>query len=227
MMPDFPFATVAFDLDGTLVDSNPDLANAINHALASIGRAAVPPAATRQLIGGGARLMLARALGLTGGMVDDATMDRLFALLLDHYAAHIADQTRAYPGCVAALEALGTAGCRLAVVTNKREAMARRLLDALDLAQHFTTIIGGDTLGPGRAKPAPDMLIEAAARCGGGAMAMVGDASFDADAARAAGMPCIIVSFGYNDRPAHRLGADAVIDHFDALVPTLRRLGPT
>jgi phosphoglycolate phosphatase len=113
---------------------------------------------------------------------------------------------------------------RLAVATNKREVFARQLLEELGLIGRFATVIGGDTLGPGTSKPAPDMLREMVARCGGGRAAFVGDTTFDIGAARAAALPVVAVSFGFHDLPPADLGADAVIDHFDELVPALARL---
>ena len=225
-MTGFPFSTIGFDLDGTLVDSALDLGPAINHALALAGRPGVPLSETRNLIGGGSRMMLNRALDLTGGPLPQARYDEIFAALLDFYGANIAANTRPFPGCVEALDTLaGDHGCALAVVTNKPERLAVKLLNELGLSKKFACVIGGDTLGPGRAKPAPDMIHEAIARSGhDGAFAMIGDSSFDVRAAKAASVPSVVLSFGYNDLPADQLGADAVIDHFDELVPTLARL---
>src|SRR5690606_30660817 len=145
--------------------------------------------ATRQLIGGGARRMLERGLELTGGIPSGDSFEAAYATLLEHYEAHIADNTVPYPGCLAALDALAERGCLLAVVTNKIEAYSRKLLDALDMTGRFECVLGGDTLGPGRSKPAPDMIEEAIRRCGGGPFAMVGDSTFDVLAARNAGVP--------------------------------------
>ncbi|MEO6387746.1 MAG: HAD-IA family hydrolase [Croceibacterium sp.] len=224
-MAHFPFDIVGFDLDGTLVDSNRDLAPAINHALGLIGRAPISPDATRKLIGGGARKMLERAVELTGGELPDTEFEHIYGALLVHYEAHIADNTVAYPGCVAALEALEARGCKLAVVTNKIETYSRKLLSALDLTRHFAVVIGGDTLGPGHAKPARDMIDEAIDRCGGGRFAMVGDSTYDVRAAKNAEVPVVALSFGYNDVPAHEMGADVVIDSYGQLVRALEGLG--
>lgn len=223
-MAKFPFDIIGFDLDGTLVDSNRDLAPAINHALATLGRPAIPPEETRRLVGGGARVMFQRAMEVTGGPGTDADFETAFGELLVHYEAHLADNTVPYPGCLEALDELARRGCRLAVVTNKIEVLARKLLDALGMTERFDVIIGGDTLGPGRAKPAPDMLDTAILLCGGGRFAMVGDTSFDVRAARNAKVPVIALSFGYNDLPAAELGADKVIDHYDELVGALEAL---
>ncbi|WP_308813714.1 HAD-IA family hydrolase [Sphingomonas sp. GV3] len=219
----FPFAIVGFDLDGTLLDTSGDLAAAVNHALGSIGRAPLTVEQVKPMIGGGARHMLAQGLAATGGC-DDATLDVLHRRLLDYYAAHIAVHTRPYPGCLDALDALAARGVRLAVVTNKLEGLARTVLTELDLIDRFATLIGGDTMGPGNAKPSPAPIDEMMRRCGGGRAAFVGDSIFDVQAAHAAGLPAIACSFGFLMQPVEELGADAVIDGYDALVPTLERL---
>lgn len=218
--PYIPFAIVGFDLDGTLLDTSADLGAAVNHALALIDRPPVPQEAVSGLIGGGARLMLERALAMTGG-AEGVDQDALFAQLLAFYEANIAVHTALYPGGAAMLDALTAAGVRLAVVTNKREGLTRKLFDALDLTGRFDCIIGAGTWP---LKPAPDALHAMTRQLGGGRAAFVGDTTFDVGAARAAGLPCVAVSFGFCDRPPHDLGADAVIDHFDQLVPALARL---
>lgn len=222
-MSEFPFPIVGFDLDGTLLDTHEDLGAAVNHALALTGRPPVPVAEVRHLIGGGARKMLERALDLTGG-IDEAAFAPLYRALLDFYTQNIAVHTRLYPGGEAMLDGLAARGVKLAVVTNKVESLARKLVDELGLTARFAAIIGGDTLGPGRAKPARDMIDEMIARLGGGRAAFVGDTTYDIRAARAAGVPCVAVSFGFHDKPPPELGADAVIDHFAELIPTLIRL---
>ena len=223
-MPAIRFAIVGFDLDGTLLDTAADLGAAVNHALALAGREAVAIEQTRGFIGRGARVMLDRALAATGGPIEPEPFEGLFAALLAQYEANIAVHTRLYPGGEAMLAALAAAGVKLAIATNKSERLTHLLLDALDLRGRFAAIVGGDTLGRERQKPAPDMLHEMAARCGGGVTAFVGDTTLDMRAARAAGMPGVAVSFGFNDVPAGELGADAVIDSFAELVPTLARL---
>jgi phosphoglycolate phosphatase len=226
-MTHFPFAIVGFDLDGTLLDTMADLGAALNHALASEGRAPIETSHVHGLVGGGTRKMLARALDVTGGPVFDDRFEAMLDALLRYYEANIAVHTRLYPGGAAMLDGLAARGVKVALVTNKLEHLAVKLLGELGLSARFATIIGGDTLGPGRAKPQPDLLHEMVARCGGGLAAYVGDTSYDTGAARAAGLPCVAVSFGFNDRSAAELGAAAVIDHFDELIPTLERLGPT
>jgi phosphoglycolate phosphatase len=219
-MRDFPFQIVGFDLDGTLLDTHEDLGAAVNHALSLLGRAPVPVGQVRDLIGGGAKKMLERALMLTGG-VPEAEFAGLFQELLHYYEAHIAVHTRLYPGGEAMLDALAARGVKLAVATNKVESLAVKLLDELGLSSRFATIIGGDTLGPGRAKPARDMIDTMVERLGGGRAAFVGDTTYDIQAARAAGVPSVAVRFGFNDLPVEELGAGAVIDHYDGLIPAL------
>lgn len=226
-MNSFPFEIVGFDLDGTLLDTHGDLAEAVNHALASIGRRRVPPADVRDIVGGGSGRMLGTALELTGGRVGNAEFAGLHQLLLGHYEAHIAVHSRLFAGGEAMLDALAARGVTLAVATNKLEHYARVLLDELGLSSRFKTILGGDSLGPGRGKPAPDLLHEMIARSGGGRTAYIGDTTYDTLAAKAAGIPCIAVSFGFNDLPVHELRADAVIDHYDELIPALERLAVT
>lgn len=218
-----PFDIVGFDLDGTLLDTHADLGAAVNHALVLAGRPAIPAGEVRGLVGGGARKMLARAFELTGGLPDGG-FDEYHAELLRFYEANIAVHTRLFPGGEEMIAGLAQAGVRLAVVTNKLESLAAKLLRELDLARHFYAVIGGDTLGPGRAKPAPDLLVEMVARGGGGRAAYVGDTAYDTMAAAAAGLPCVVVSFGFNDGPPETLGGATVIDHYDALIPALRNL---
>jgi phosphoglycolate phosphatase len=222
-MTDFPFDVVGFDLDGTLLDTAQDLGHALNHALVSIGRPTIPIEDVRGLIGGGTGQMLRNGLARTGG-IDEATLPDLTEQLVEYYEAHIACHTALYPGGEAMLAGLEARGVKIAVATNKREALAVRLFDELGLSHRLATVIGGDTLGLDRAKPKPDMLIEMVRRTGARRAAFVGDTTYDIGAARAAGLPVVAVSFGFCDLPPHELGADAVIDHFDALIPTLERI---
>jgi phosphoglycolate phosphatase len=227
-MDGFPFRIVGFDLDGTLLDTEADLGAAVNHALGYAGRPPVPASEVRGLIGGGGRKMLAKALAKHGPAMPDDEFAALYAELLRFYAANIAVHTRPFPGAEEMLDGLAQRGVRLAVVTNKLEALAVQVLGELGLASRFYTIIGGDTLGPGRAKPARDQLDEMIARADGenGSLraAYVGDTTYDTRAAEAAGLPSVAVSFGFNDLPPHELGASAVVDHFDELIPVLEML---
>lgn len=221
-MNGFPFAIVGFDLDGTLVDSAGDLTAAVNHALSLVERAPLTEAEVRPMIGLGGRHMLEQGLAATGG-IPEGDVERLYRALLTYYEAHIAVRSRAFPGLIAALDRLDAIGVRTAVVTNKVERLARRLLGELGLAERMAAIIGGDTLGPGNAKPSPAPIRAMIDRCGGGRALFVGDSIHDVMAAKNAGIPSIAVSFGFRDRPAADLGADHVIDHYDALLPLLEQ----
>ena len=222
-MNGFPFAIVGFDLDGTLLDTLGDLAAALNHALALAGRAPLSHDEVRPLVGLGTTHLLEGALAATGGVPRD-DVPRLLDELLAYYQARIAVHSRPFPGLIAALDALDSMNVRTAVVTNKLEGLARQLLGELGLADRMATIIGGDTLGPGKAKPSPAPVRAMIERCGGGRAALVGDSIFDVEAARGAGATSVLVSFGFLHRPAAEHGADHVIDHYDELVPLLARL---
>jgi phosphoglycolate phosphatase len=221
--PRSPYDIVGFDLDGTLLDTSGDITAAVNHALESAGRDTLSVERVRTMIGGGSRHMLAQGLAATGGWSEEE-LDTLQRRLLDFYADHIAVETHPFPHCLATLDALAAGGARLAVVTNKTEALATKLLAELGLTDRFVTIIGGDTLGPGRGKPSPAPIHEMIARCGGGRAAFVGDSIYDVEAAHAAGLKVVACSFGFLDRPVTELGADAVIDDYAELWETLAQL---
>ncbi|MBT0668557.1 HAD-IA family hydrolase [Novosphingobium profundi] len=224
-MTPFPYDIVGFDLDGTLLDTHGDLARAVNHALALEGRAALDKDFVRTLVGGGVRKLLERALAATGGPVAAERFEELQRELMTNYTANIAQDTHLFPGGEAMLDALAARGVKVGVVTNKLEHLAVRLFDELGLSERFFTVIGGDTLGPGKAKPQPDLIELMVERAGGGRAAYVGDTSYDTGGAAAAGLPCVVVDFGFNDAPPETLGGDAVIGHFDELIPVLERLG--
>jgi len=220
-MPDFPFDVIAFDLDGTLADTAPDLAAALNHALVALGRETVPAESVRHLVGHGARALLRRGLAATGESSEEL-VERGFPIFLTHYEANICTGTRAYPGLEAALDSLHARGVALAISTNKLEGLTRLLLHALGWSGRFRAVVGGDTLPVRKPDPAP--LREAIARAGGGRAAFVGDSITDADTAKAAGIPFVAVSFGFSDRPVEMLGADVVIDSYAELIPALEQL---
>jgi len=221
-MTHFLFKIVGFDLDGTLLDTSGDLAAAVNHALTSVDRPALSVEQVKPMIGGGARHMLKQGLTATGGY-DEAMLDTLHARLLAYYEANICVLTRPYPGVVDALDALAAKGVTLGIVTNKIERFARTVLAELGLIDRFACILGGDTLS--ESKPSPMPIHEMVRQCGGGRAAFVGDSIFDIQAGQAAGLPTVACSYGFLMQPVEDLGADAVIDGFDALIPTLERLG--
>jgi phosphoglycolate phosphatase len=217
-------ATIVFDLDGTLVDTAPDLVSTLNLLLAREGIAALPLSDARDMIGQGARALIARGFAAAGAPLDERKLSALFVDFIDHYLAHIADESCPFPGVLAAMDSLAAEGARLAVCTNKRTDLSVALLDALDLTRRFAAIVGADAAPA--PKPAAAHLITTIERAGGRVerAVMVGDSASDAGAARAAGVPLVLVSFGYTDTPARELGADVLIDHFDELPAACRRL---
>ncbi len=222
--PDLSGAAIAFDLDGTLVDTAPDLIGTLNGVLAEHGHPSLPLEASRWLVGQGARAMLERGFGAVGETLAADRMDRLFDRFISLYRDRIARESRPFPGVVDALDQLQQAGARLVVCTNKPTGLSCALLDALGLSQHFAAIVGPDLAGASK----PDARhLAYAVEAAGGALAralMVGDSGADVGAARAAGAPVIAVSFGYTEVAARDLGADLVIDHFDQLADAARRL---
>ncbi|MFM7402946.1 MAG: HAD-IA family hydrolase [Erythrobacter sp.] len=228
-MTKIPFDAIGFDLDGTLLDTFRDLGAAVNHALALGGFDAVSVETSKDLIGGGAKIMLARAVEAQGGVPDDE-FKRLYRAMLGYYQDHNAVHTVPYPGVRETLAELAEQGLRMAVVTNKFEAFARSVLTQLDLIDTFETVIGGDSMGKGEdgqfiAKPDPAPVIAAREALGHGRFVFLGDSTYDVRAARAAGVPVIAAAYGYCDLPANELGADAMIDSFAELIPTLGALG--
>ena len=219
--------TIAFDLDGTLVETAPDLHAATNHVLALAGLQPVALKDIRDTISFGSRAMIVHGLRLRNTIRTEAEIDRLQDHFLAHYADNIAATSHAYPGLEAALTRLAAAGARLVVCTNKQERLSRRLLEALGLAQRFQAIAGRDTFAV--CKPHPDHLTGAIALAGGDPRraVMVGDSDTDVRTARAARIPVIGVPFGYTDVPMRDLGPDALIGHFDELVPAIAALTRT
>jgi phosphoglycolate phosphatase len=218
-----PFDLVGFDLDGTLLDTSASLTKAVNFALAQAGRPPLHIDEVRPMIGGGAKRTLEKGLEASGGY-DPEDMKRLYPQLLDFYRDNISQGTIPYPGLLDALDRLESDGVRLGIVTNKFESLAVKLLDELGLLGRFAAVIGGDTMGKGNAKPSAMPIREMIARAGGGWAVFLGDSIYDTLAARNAGIPSIAVSFGFLAGPVEELAADAVIDHYDELIPTLETL---
>jgi phosphoglycolate phosphatase len=215
---------VVFDLDGTLIDTAPDLVDTLNIVFAREGLPPVPYQTARNLIGGGARMMIARGIEAEGRVLAPAELDRLFCDFIAHYSAHIADRSQPFPGLNEALDALEADGWRFAVCTNKLERLSTLLLRQLGLAERFEVICGQDTFGV--QKPDPEILRRTVAAAGGtlNKAIMIGDSISDILAARAAGIPVIAVDFGYTERPVSELGPDRIISRFAQLPAAVAEL---
>lgn len=218
---------VVFDLDGTLLDTAPDLLRALNRILAEEGLAALRRTDVTGLFGHGARALIGEGFRRGDRRLDVARMPELVERFISFYASEIAVDTRPYPGLVDALTQLSRRGFGLAVCTNKREGLAHAVLDGTGLSSLFASVIGGDSLP--EQKPHPKPLLEAIARADGSpdAAVMVGDSATDIATARAAGVPAIAVDFGYGGRPAAEFGADQVIGHYEELLQAVEALLPS
>ena len=219
----FPFDIIGFDLDGTLVDTSGDLTAAVNHVLESVDRPLLSPETVKQYIGGGAKLMLQQGLEATGGIPDN-NFKPLYRQMLDYYEANVSVHSRPFDGALAVLDTLDDMGVRYAVVTNKFESLAVKLLTDLNLAHRMGCILGADSLGKENAKPSGAPIFEMIKRCGGGRAAYIGDSIYDMMAAKNASVPSVAVSFGFLHGPVEDMGADAVIDHFDQLLDCLKQI---
>jgi phosphoglycolate phosphatase len=216
--------TIVFDLDGTLVDTAPDLISTLNLILVREGLPPVDYDAARRMIGGGARGMIERAVAAEGRDCSKAEIDRMFAAFIEHYAAHIAERSRPFPQLEETLGHLAGEGHRLAVCTNKLEWLSVRLLDTLKLSRHFVTICGQDTFGV--QKPDPKMLRLTIERAGGTSnrAIMVGDSGTDIRTSRAARVPVIAVDFGYSEVPIATLQPDRIVSSFADLPSAIRAI---
>ena len=210
-----------FDLDGTLVDTAPDINAALNHALAGQGLATVSEALTRHWVGFGAKAVVEQALNrqASARAADGALVETLLDVFIGYYRRHIAVRSRPYPGVERALERLRERDARLAVVTNKRTDLSEPLLAALDLNRYFDVVVCGDTAAAPKPAADPALFACSALSLAPAESLFVGDSETDVSCARAAGCPVVVVRDGYNHGvPAAELGADAVIESFSDLV---------
>jgi phosphoglycolate phosphatase len=216
--------TIVFDLDGTLIDTAPDLIDTLNFILGQEGLPVVPFAAARNMIGGGAKAMIEQALVEEGRSCSTTEVDHLYKAFIAHYAAHIADRSLPFPKLEATLEGLAAAGHRLAVCTNKLEWLSVRLLQTLKLAQYFAAICGQDTFGV--QKPNPEVFWRTVRRAGGepARAIMIGDSKTDIATARAAKVPAVVVDFGYSDVPIKTLEPDRIISSYADLPAAIEEL---
>jgi phosphoglycolate phosphatase len=217
-------ATIAFDLDGTLVETAPDLIGALNIVLGEQGLAMLPLKSARLMVGRGARALLERGFAAAGEPLAADEVGGLVSRFIEVYRGRIASESRPYPHLTPALDELSAGGARLVVCTNKRTDLSLALLDALEMTHRFAAVVGAD--GTPAAKPDPRHFLAAIEAAGGdpARALMVGDSLNDVASAKGAGAPSIVVSFGYTEIPAHELGADAVIDDFAELPAVARRL---
>jgi phosphoglycolate phosphatase len=215
---------IVFDLDGTLIDSAPDLRHAINATLRDFGRAEITLDTLKSFVGDGMLMMLERAFAATGAPLKDGDSYKHFQTFIEHYRRQKGDPAQIYPQARDMLERMKKSGIKLGLCTNKQEEATRRLLNDIDLARYFDAIAGGDTYMVH--KPHPDHLLNVIKEMNVPSqnVLMIGDSSRDVQAAKAAGVPSIVVTHGYST-DWHELGADALIDGFSELDETLARLG--
>lgn len=225
-MTDAPLngAAVLFDLDGTLADTAPDLVGTMNDVLAKLALPPLPVDEVRPFIGHGARALLIRGLAAHGRTASPPELDQMLIAFLDIYGARIAKESRLYPRAQMTLDLLIAGGAGLGVVTNKPEGLSKLLLDALGIADRFGALIGRETAA--RPKPNPDPVLLALERLkvAPGRAVFVGDSDTDVAAARAAGVPVVLMRHGYTSTPPEELGADAVIDGFAELIGAITPL---
>ena len=215
---------VVFDLDGTLVDTAPDLVDTLNIILAREGLAPVPFETARTMIGGGARTLIERGLQAAGRASGTTEVNGLYNDFVAHYSEHLADRSQPFPGAIAAIEELAERGCRFAICTNKLEWLSVRLLEALGIARHFSAICGQDTFGV--QKPHPGILLKTIDKAGGHPKraVMVGDSINDIAVAKAAQIPVIAVDFGYTEIPVSALDPDVIIGDYRRLPAAVEKL---
>ena len=208
---------VVFDLDGTLVDTAPDLLTSLNHCLEISGMPRADPSELMRFVGMGSKVMIERAFASQKRALAESELDALQAAFIDHYGGAMPGESRPYPGVIAALDRFEAAGWLAAVCTNKYEGLSTTLIGSLGLSHRFSAICGQDTFA--FRKPDPRHLTETIARAGGdaGRALMVGDSRTDIDTAKAAGIPVVAVDFGYTDRHVSEFEPSRVISHFDEL----------
>jgi phosphoglycolate phosphatase len=212
-----PQPAIVFDLDGTLADTAPDLAGAMNAVLRDAGRAELLVSHVRNMVGRGARLLIETGFKATGTPVEGPALDFMMTQFLDHYRDNIATTSRLFPGAREAVARLSTTGCKLGICTNKPIGLTELLLAKLDFRAPFGSVRGADSAA--YRKPDPRHLFDVIDELGAkhSHAVLIGDSETDAKTAKAAGIPVILVSFGYTEIPVHDLGGDLVIDHFKDL----------
>ena len=219
-----PLEALIFDLDGTLVDTAPDLLGATNHALSLAGRSAISDGQLRQFVGHGAMDLITRGIAATGPALNEGQMKDLHGKMLDYYAENIASESQVFAGLIALLDKAKAQGLKMGVCTNKVERLAVKLLSEIGLAPYFDAVVGGDTLPVLKPDPAP--YLEAARRLGiiAANTMMIGDSETDIKTAQNVGVPVIAVSFGYTIAHVSTFTPTHVIDHYDEAWPIISAL---
>ncbi len=228
--PPFPTAmqksarAIIFDLDGTLVDTAPDLMHATNHVLATLKRRPITMDEVRSFVGHGAKALITRGCQATGDPVDVRAIETLYQEFIIYYAANIAVSSKPFPGLIKFLERCQKENIATGVCTNKLESLSLRLLEALDLKKYFGSVVGPDTIGI--AKPDPRPYAEALTRLGVGdaKSIMIGDSETDILTARAAGVLVIAVPFGYTPKPVIEYKPDLLVEHYDDMWDATQKL---
>jgi phosphoglycolate phosphatase len=214
-------SAVIFDLDGTLVDTAPDLHAATNHVLATLKRRPITMEQVRAFVGHGARALIARGCEATGDPVDPRAIETLYQEFVIYYAGNIAANSKPYPGVVNLLKQCQDSGLALGVCTNKLESLSNQLLTALNMKSFFGAVVGPDTIGI--SKPDPRPYLETLMRLNTpGASILIGDSETDILTGRNAKVPVIAVSFGYTAQPVRSFNPTHIIDHFDEAWPILQ-----
>lgn len=213
---------IIFDLDGTLIDSAPDLADALNSVLRSEGLREQALDDVKGMVGAGAKVLIQRGFAANGKALSESEAERLLPAFIADYRARATDKTRLMPGAQRLLTELAAAGIGLGLCTNKPEDISRQILEDFAIASLFGSIVGGDTTPAKKPDPRPLLHSLAELRCAADKALMVGDSAADAGVARAAGTGLALVTFGYSQVPVRDMGADVLVEEFDAFLPALR-----
>jgi len=218
------FGALLFDLDGTIIDSAPDVCASINQTLGTMGRPPITVDNIKALVGFGARTLCEKTLAMTGKPSNEEEINFLLTGFLNYYRKNPSEHTVIFPGALNALSLFKNAGIKLGICTNKPEATCLPVLEALKLRQFFSSVICGDTLA--FRKPDPRHVFHTLDDMGADASnaALIGDSEADIKAAHNAGLPSVLVTFGYCHVPFDTLNADAIIDHFDNLDSALKAI---
>jgi phosphoglycolate phosphatase len=225
MMFKFRPTAIVWDLDGTLVDSAPDLASALNTVLDKRGFFTLSITEVRAMIGNGVPKLVERGFNAVGVRPDPAQLDELIAMFVKEYKACATDNTRPYPGVVEALQAIHAMNIPMGVCTNKPEAFSRQILEGLGLSGYFNNVVGGDSTSARNPDPEPELACLRGLVSEPASSLMIGDSIHDVHAAHAAGVVIGLVPWGYRSAPVEELGGDFVLNDLAALPELIRNAG--